>query len=346
MTRKLLTLLAVVLLVASCAQYQDPKLKPRVSTRDAAPVAADGTIEVLQGDTVYAVSRRYNVPITSIVQENNLPRPYVLQPGTRIRVPAMASYTVQPGDTAETIAMSRGITSSELMATNSTASITAVESMDLAPMDLKPGDVVRVPAAPAASGTMVDNSLTQDPGIYNPASVPVGRADTTGAMGETHYQLTPLGPSTTPTPVAPAADQVGAAQAATAAAATSGVLEWPLEGRVLKTYGKQPNGETNDGINIAAPRGTPVTAAAGGTVIHAGSGVGSLGNLVLIRHQGGMITAYGHLDRALVDRDSIVAVGDVLGTVGESGGVKVPQLHFQVRQGETLVDPMGYLPAR
>lgn len=337
----LLLLLAVT--VSGCTEMQGKHIKPRVSTAEAVQPDMDGTIEVTKGDTVYAISRRYKVPISAIVSENNLPRPYVLQAGTRIKIPAMAEYTVQPGDTAATIAMSRGISSQELMATNSgSASVTSVQTMDLAPLDLKPGDVVRVPersinAAPAGDPNAI---ASWDAPVGTPTTIVDNSIGTKGVdrVGETQYKLTPLGPSTTPTPVPPPAGTV-------VAPAAKGIFEWPLEGRTLKNYGKQASGENNDGINIAAPRGTPVTAAAGGTVIHAGQ-VSALGNMVLIRHPDGLITAYGHLDRVLVDRDSIVAQGDVLGTVGETGGVKVPQLHFQVRQGETPVDPQLYLPAR
>lgn len=349
MIGKNLALLVLTLLaVAGCAEMDRKHLRPRVSTQDAVPVNADGTIEIAPGDTVYAVSRRYKVPISAIVAENNLARPYVLQPGLRLKIPSMAEYTVQPGDTADTIAMARGISPQELMATNKTASVTSVQTMDLAPLDLKPGDVVRVPETPVAHAPAAASEPNALASIDAPPGTPTPIVDNSiqplGVQGvdrvsETQYKLTPLGPTTTPENVPPPAG------AAPATPITPGVFEWPLEGRVLKSFGKQKTGENNDGINIAAPRGTPVTAAAGGTVIHAGS-MAALGNLVLIRHENNLITAYGHLDRVLVDRDSVVAQGDVLGTVGESGGVKVPQLHFQVRQGETPVDPAGYLPKR
>lgn len=361
MNSKKIVLLGLVLLaVAGCSDMDRKHLKPRVSTTDAVPISDDGTIEIRQGDTVYAISRRYKVPISAIVAENNLARPYVLQPGLRLKIPAMAEYTVQPGDTADTIAMARGISPTELIATNKTASVTSVETADLAPLDLKPGDVVRVPeqvvnvtpSAPPPSNPNAITTIDAPPGTPTPivdnSLQPLG-VQGVDRVGETQYKLTPLGPTTTPEnvppPVAATAAQATSPATAPTDPAMAGIFDWPVEGRVLKNFGKQAAGDNSDGINIAAPRGTPVTAAAGGTVIHAGTMAG-LGNLVLIRHENNLVTAYGHLDRVLVDRDSIVAQGDVLGTVGNSGGVKVPQLHFQVRQGETPVDPAGYLPKR
>ena len=120
-------------------------------------------------------------------------------------------------------------------------------------------------------------------------------------------------------------------------------LSWPVEGTILSRFGTRPDGSNNDGINIAAPRGTPVAAAGSGTVVYTGSDIPGFGEVVLVRHAGGWISTYGHLDRIFVEKDNVVAAGDVLGTVGTSGGLSTPQLHFGVRSGNTPKDPMAYL---
>jgi murein DD-endopeptidase MepM/ murein hydrolase activator NlpD len=119
---------------------------------------------------------------------------------------------------------------------------------------------------------------------------------------------------------------------------------WPVEGPVLLGYGPRNSGGSNDGLNIAAPRGTPVVAAANGIVLHAGNDAKGFGNLVLIRHGNNYITAYAHLDRMIVDKDSVVTKGDMIGTVGSTGEVKGPQLHFQIRKNGKPVDPTPLLP--
>ena len=82
-----------------------------------------------------------------------------------------------------------------------------------------------------------------------------------------------------------------------------------------------------------------------GTVVYASSDLKGFGNLVLIRHEGGWVSAYAHLDRLLVQKDAIVSTGDIIGTVGNSGtGIKTPQLHFEIRKGTTPVDPAPLLP--
>jgi murein DD-endopeptidase MepM/ murein hydrolase activator NlpD len=119
---------------------------------------------------------------------------------------------------------------------------------------------------------------------------------------------------------------------------------WPITGPILMAYGPRNSGGQNDGINIGAPRGTPVVAAANGVVLYAGQDTKGFGNLVLIRHGNAAITAYAHLDRMVVDKDSVVAKGDMIGTVGSTGDVKGPQLHFEIRKNSKPIDPMPLLP--
>ena len=118
---------------------------------------------------------------------------------------------------------------------------------------------------------------------------------------------------------------------------------WPVQGPVLSAYGPKGQGVNNDGVNIGAPKGAPVVAAANGIVVYAGNEMKGFGNLVLIRHEGGWVTAYAYLDRVLVSKDAVVAQGDMIGTVGKSGNISTPQLHFETRQGGKAVDPNGVI---
>ena len=119
---------------------------------------------------------------------------------------------------------------------------------------------------------------------------------------------------------------------------------WPVEGEITTDFGPQKDGTSHAGINLKAPRGAPVRAAASGTVVYAGSDLASYGNLVLIRHEGGWITTYAHLERMFVANNGIVTAGDMIGTAGMTGKVPSPQLHFEIRKGETPVDPVPLLP--
>jgi murein DD-endopeptidase MepM/ murein hydrolase activator NlpD len=113
----------------------------------------------------------------------------------------------------------------------------------------------------------------------------------------------------------------------------------PVVGRILSGYGPKPDGLHNDGVNIAAPLGTPVKAADRGTVVYAGNELRGFGNLVLLKHEDGFVTAYAHLDKIEVSKGDTVARGQRVGTVGRTGSVSEPQLHFELRRGAKAIDP-------
>ena len=122
-----------------------------------------------------------------------------------------------------------------------------------------------------------------------------------------------------------------------------GVFVWPLKGRVLSGFGKKTKGLRNDGINIAAPKGTPVKAAGGGVVAYAGNELRGFGNLLLIKHKGGWVSAYAHNDSILVERGTEVEKGQKVATVGSTGNVSIPQLHFELRKKNRAINPISKL---
>jgi murein DD-endopeptidase MepM/ murein hydrolase activator NlpD len=120
-------------------------------------------------------------------------------------------------------------------------------------------------------------------------------------------------------------------------------FRWPVKGRVIAGFGPKPNGQQNDGINLAVPEGTPVKAAEDGVVAYAGNELKGYGNLVLIRHPNGYVTAYAHAKELLVKRGDQVKRGQVIANSGQTGNVDTPQLHFEVRKGPAPLDPMPLL---
>jgi murein DD-endopeptidase MepM/ murein hydrolase activator NlpD len=131
-----------------------------------------------------------------------------------------------------------------------------------------------------------------------------------------------------------------------------GKFVWPVKGRILEGFGSKPDGQRNDGINIAAPMSTSVKAAAAGDVIYAGDVLRDYGNLVLIQHADGFVTAYGYLSKINVKMKDHVSQDQEIGQVGDTGGVTQPQLHFETRYARTAadspappVDPMLVLPS-
>ena len=149
----------------------------------------------------------------------------------------------------------------------------------------------------------------------------------------------------------PAAPQVATRTAPEAAnlpipkppARTGGKFLWPVPGKVVGKFGPQGSGRHNDGINILAPRGTPVRAAENGVVVYAGNQLKGFGRLLLVKHSDSWITAYAHNDTLLVERGQTVQRGQPIARVGSSGNVASPQLHFEVRKGKRAVDPVRVL---
>ncbi|MBQ0823125.1 peptidoglycan DD-metalloendopeptidase family protein [Microvirga sp. HBU67558] len=199
------------------------------------------------------------------------------------------------------------------------------------------------PAAPARSAPMQVASATNEPLVsapkpLAPAPKPVVEQPKVAAL----TQPEPVKPAVVQ-PVAPA-PQPEAAKAPVAepeqTASVSGDFRWPARGRVIAGFGA--NGG-NEGINIAVPEGTPVKAAEAGTVTYAGSEVKGYGNLVLIKHENGFVSAYAHNGSLNVKRGEQVKRGQVIATSGQTGNVTSPQLHFEIRKGAQPVDPMKHL---
>jgi len=118
---------------------------------------------------------------------------------------------------------------------------------------------------------------------------------------------------------------------------------WPVDGEVVSRFGRKTKGLHNDGINIEVARGTPVVASQSGVVAYAGNELRGFGNMLLIKHADGWVTAYAHNETLLVGRGDTVRKGQVIAKVGTSGSVTKPQLHFELRKGKKPVDPLRYL---
>ena len=201
--------------------------------------------------------------------------------------------------------------------------------------------------APAKSAPMQVASATDEPLVSAPkplvsAPKPVVEQPKVAALTQPEpvkpapVAVQPAAPAPAPQPEAVKAP----VQEPEQTASVSGDFRWPARGRVIAGFGA--NGG-NEGINIAVPEGTPVKAAEAGTVTYAGSEVKGYGNLVLIRHENGFVSAYAHNGSLNVKRGEQVKRGQVIATSGQTGNVTSPQLHFEIRKGAQPVDPMKHL---
>lgn len=274
-------------------------------------------VVVAPGETLYMISRRYDVPLRAIIDANHLEPPYRLAAGTRLALPQTPFHIVQPGETLYAISRLYGVEVSTLARLN---------HLD-EPFGLRAGQALELPPSVAPP----ERSASLPP---SEAETPAPRAAAPAAP-----RAPPAKPATAP--AAPKA--IAPSTPKSSSGGTS--FAWPLEGRILESYGTGPAGTHNDGINIAARAGEPVRAAEAGLVVYAGNELRGYGNLVLIKHRGGYMTAYAHNARLLVKRGERVKRGQAIATAGSTGSVRTPQLHFEIRQGTRALDPIAYLPA-
>lgn len=222
----------------------------------------------------------------------------------------------------------------------------AISSSDVAPpVSVMSNDVPPpqpTPQTPPAAPLYVDDTV---PPASAPSAAPANPNMTSYETNPSHILgAVKAGTTTTPPSAAPTTPaQVIANTPSTPTTGEKGKFVWPVHGRVIQGYGKKADGSFNDGINIAANQGSPIVAAGDGEVVYSGSDLQGYGNMVIIRHANNTMTAYAHAERILVDKGEQVKQGTTIATVGKSGGVSEPQLHFGVRVNKEPVDPTGYL---
>jgi murein DD-endopeptidase MepM/ murein hydrolase activator NlpD len=208
---------------------------------------------------------------------------------------------------------------------------------------------VVVPAALAAAVAGCSADTTRF-GYSNPgpfASRNAAPGEYTGSVRGA--PTSPIASQSLPPPTeAPSTARVATAAvepAETSGSAGAPAFRWPVRGRVITSFGPKANGQQSDGIDLAVPEGTAVRAAEDGVVAYAGNELKGYGNLILIRHGNGFVTAYAHASEIMVKRNDTVRRGQVIAKSGQTGNVTSPQLHFEIRKGSSPVDPAQFLPA-
>lgn len=296
-----------------------------------------GQVIVRHGETIYQLSQRTGSPVRDLIDANHLRPPYRLASGQTLVVPRTPTHVVQRGETLYSIADSEGVELYSLARMNELTPPFAVE----------PGRVLKLP--PAVARPLAPETP--------PPAPPPGKPEIT-ATRLAPVTAQPLGAPPGPPPSKP--EVVSLPPTAQPPAATppqqpqtelpsppprAGRFLWPVQGKVIGHFGTSAAGMHNDGINIAAAKGTPVRAADSGVVAYAGNELRGYGNLVLIKHAGGWMTAYAHNGTLLVKRGEVVKRGQEIATVGSTGIVSEPQLHFEIRRGTQVLDPTQYLAA-
>lgn len=341
-----------------------PPAQPRLETTGTVPqrsvVAAQpaGGTKVIVGtsDTLDVLAKRYHVTPQAILAANGYKGPRALSPGQQLIIPhpgavaaapapAMATkpvaavaapssvHFVNRGDTLASIARKNHISAAELAHANG---LDPSAKLKLGTKLIVPGAKTAAVAAPLAPAPVAAAPVAAALQPVAAAPVPATRM----AAATQPAQSARLAQATTNI------DEKAAAEAPAKAAETTSSLptfRWPVRGKVITSYGAKTNGKSNDGINVAVPEGTPVKAAEDGVVAYAGNELKGYGNLVLVRHPNGYVTAYAHASELLVKRGDTIKRGQVIAKSGQSGEVASPQLHFEIRKGSSPVDPLQFL---
>ncbi len=239
-----------------------------------------------------------------------------------------ATYVVQDGDTLYGISRRTGTSVDQLMALNGLSS-TAIQI----------GETLRL------SGTTIATAAPAPRQVASAAPAPTVRLAPPAprATNRTIASVPQPAPSV-PVDIAPTPASLSPADDLADPPSVNGTtFRWPVRGRIISGFGSQPNGQRNDGINMAVPEGTSVKAAEAGTVIYAGNELEGYGNLILVRHADGWVSAYAHNKDLLVKRGDTVRRGQIIAHAGMTGSVSAPQVHFELRQGSKPVNPLDYL---
>jgi murein DD-endopeptidase MepM/ murein hydrolase activator NlpD len=331
-----------------------------VPPRSVAAARAPGqgtTIIVGTSDTLDLLARRYHVTPAAILQANGYRGPRALSPGQQLIIPRESAAVVAAPAPAPTLApaapatrpvaaagapaaihfVNRGDTLLSIARHNHIPVAELARANGLDPQaKLKLGTRLTVPARTAA--------VAPD---AQPAAIAAAQPVTALAPPATKMAAVTAGPPQTAR-LAQATTKVDepSAESPVKAAEATGALptfRWPVRGKVITSYGAKTNGKSNDGINLAVPEGTPIKAAEDGVVAYSGNELKGYGNLVLVRHANGYVTAYAHASELLVKRGDTIKRGQVIAKSGQSGEVGSPQLHFEIRKGSTPVDPLQFL---
>ncbi|HEY0270678.1 MAG TPA: M23 family metallopeptidase [Sphingomonas sp.] len=290
--------------------------------RPNAQTIASSLYVVKTGDTLRSIGNRTGAGSEAIARANALTAPFAVRPGQRLRIPGGRYHLVAEGETGVAIARAYGVSWSEVVTLN-----------DLQPpYILRNGQRLALPSSAEVARMSVD----QRAAAFNLDIDDLA----TGSEPAIARHAEPVAPTRT------AKRPVPVEKAVAEPARFAGRFDWPLTGQIIGRFGPAGDGKRNDGINIAAAKGDPVHAAADGVVVYAGSAIAVYGGLILIKHGDGWITAYGHADQILVTRGQSVKRGDVIAKAGATGSVNKPQLHFEIREGRTPVDPLRYLPGQ
>lgn len=335
-----------------------PPLIPDDSYR-AQSVTADKTseFEVQQGDTLYRLSQRTGISQDELIRLNAL-KGASLRAGQKIKVPSekLANLSVDVSPKNETIPAEKTIGTRSQKDLRDDVTVRG-ESLQNDASDYASGSFKNTPKTESYTRGPLPLTPSESPsqGISNQAEKPSVRMamlkeeELSVSTDQSSASVNSLKLLNVPKTDGQAPNILVTSRNSETVSSPSeptsdvGRFRWPAKGRIISAFGPRNNGTVNDGIDISVPLGTDIHAAEDGVVAYAGSQLKAYGNLILIRHAKGMVTAYAHADEVKVKRGDRISRGQVIATAGKTGDVDQPKLHFEVREGPKAVDPLLHL---
>lgn len=307
------TLCFLILFLASCTHDTDSVRVYHYGIGDGG--GSNGVHTVHAGDTLWSISQRYNLPLRDLIDLNKSRPPYALAKGQRLLLPAPSTYKVQPKDSLYAISRLFKTSVTDLSRLNRLQS----------PYTIHPGQILQVPS----SVGRIDLSDDEFEGQTYVSEDRQAQNDNTKTPDKK--------------PVYTKRKAKSNVASATPAPRSSSRFMRPVSGDVISRFGPKKDSLHNDGINIKAPRGTSVRSAENGIIVYADNELEGYGNLILVKHADRYVSAYAHMDKMLGKKGAKVKRGEVIGTVGSTGSVQSPQLHFEIRRGSKALNPSQYI---
>ena len=271
--------------------YNDYKIINFKNNKKEIDFLTDKTYKVSKGDNLYSISRKFRVPIQSLISTNNIKLPYKIYPNQILMIPGNKIHKIRKGETLYSISRKYETNIYVLSKLNKLINI---NSIDVGQRLIIPRRFLNNKKVYLNNNNVVKVRDTKKKEVLNKRT------------------------------------------------SKSNFL-WPVKGKLLSKYGKSKDGFYNDGINIDSKMGTHVLSSDRGKVIYSGNEIPGYGNLILIKHPSNWITAYAHLEDIFIKKGIDVKRGEKIGSVGKTGNVNSPQLHFEIRKGKDAVNPLKFL---
>lgn len=284
------------------APFEDAPLR-----QERLPIPASGMITVNEGDDLYKIATRYHVTPQSIIRDNDLEAPFILSPGNSLTLSPVRFHIVTYDDNIYSLSQRYAVSQYQLAQLNDLAE----------PFELVLGQRLILPESLDFSVLdLEDLVVTTAPKPVPPKN----KNPSVKTLNPPKAPKAPVNAFVTPVP-------------------GSTGFTWPIKGEVIEEFGPIARGVHNDGMNIKAPLGTLIATSAPGVVAYVGTNLKSFGTLVLVKHEGGFMTAYAHLDQIIIEEGDVLGSGAPIGQIGMAGRVDSPQLHFEIRRSRTPINP-------